>query len=181
MESCSTENLELRKKVEVLENTNRTLLQQLQKLQTLVMGKVSRTCKLAGTQTGTCLMVVVLCFAVAFGSFFQGYGPYPSATKMALPSQHSLQEPYTASVVRSRNLLIYEEHSPPEEPSSPVSAGELGAGTEVPPCSGFQRWSPGRMWLFPISLSRMRPAWRSQCSWSCSSTWSAPNWREMKH
>ncbi|XP_054350864.1 cyclic AMP-responsive element-binding protein 3-like protein 2 [Pongo pygmaeus] len=126
VESCSTENLELRKKVEVLENTNRTLLQQLQKLQTLVMGKVSRTCKLAGTQTGTCLMVVVLCFAVAFGSFFQGYGPYPSATKMALPSQHSLQEPYTASVVRSRNLLIYEEHSPPEEPSSPGSAGELG-------------------------------------------------------
>uniref|UniRef100_A0A5F9D2S8 Cyclic AMP-responsive element-binding protein 3-like protein 2 n=1 Tax=Oryctolagus cuniculus TaxID=9986 RepID=A0A5F9D2S8_RABIT len=126
VESCSTENLELRKKVEVLENTNRTLLQQLQKLQTLVMGKVSRTCKLAGTQTGTCLMVVVLCFAVAFGSFFQGYGPYPSATKMALPSQHSMPEPYTASVVRSRNLLIYEEHSPLEEPSSPASAGELG-------------------------------------------------------
>ncbi|XP_055458064.1 cyclic AMP-responsive element-binding protein 3-like protein 2 isoform X4 [Psammomys obesus] len=126
VESCSTENLELRKKVEVLENTNRTLLQQLQKLQTLVMGKVSRTCKLAGTQTGTCLMVVVLCFAVAFGSFFQGYGPYPSATKMALPSQHRLSEPYTASVVRSRNLLIYEEHSPLEESSSPASAGELG-------------------------------------------------------
>lgn len=41
------------------------------------------------------LQVVVLCFAVAFGSFFQGYGPYPSATKTALPSQ---QEPYTASV-----------------------------------------------------------------------------------
>lgn len=38
----------------------RTLLQQLQKLQTLVMGKVSRTCKLAGTQTGTCLMVSFL-------------------------------------------------------------------------------------------------------------------------
>ncbi|XP_029773810.1 cyclic AMP-responsive element-binding protein 3-like protein 2 [Suricata suricatta] len=125
VESCSTENLELRKKVEVLENTNRTLLQQLQKLQTLVVGKVSRTCKLAGTQTGTCLMVVVLCFAVAFGSFFQGYGPYPAATKMALPSQRSTQEPYTASVVRSRNLLIYEEHSP-LEPSSPASTGELG-------------------------------------------------------
>uniref|UniRef100_A0A2K6F309 cAMP responsive element binding protein 3 like 2 n=1 Tax=Propithecus coquereli TaxID=379532 RepID=A0A2K6F309_PROCO len=128
VESCSTENLELRKKVEVsLEcELTKTLLQQLQKLQTLVMGKVSRTCKLAGTQTGTCLMVVVLCFAVAFGSFFQGYGPYPSATKMALPSQHSMPEPYTASVVRSRNLLIYEEHSPAEELSSPASAGELG-------------------------------------------------------
>ena len=44
------------------------------------------------------LQVVVLCFAVAFGTFFQGYGPYPSATKMALPNQHSMQEPYTASV-----------------------------------------------------------------------------------
>lgn len=126
VESCSTENLELRKKVEALENTNRTLLQQLQKLQALVMGKVSRSCKLAGTQTGTCLMVVVLCFAVAFGSFFQGYGPYPSATKMALPSQHSISEPYTASIVRSRNLLIYEEHSPLEEPSGPAGAGEFG-------------------------------------------------------
>ncbi|XP_045047045.2 cyclic AMP-responsive element-binding protein 3-like protein 2 isoform X3 [Desmodus rotundus] len=132
VESCSTENLELRKKVEVLENTNRTLLQQLQKLQTLVMGKVSRTCKLAGTQTGTCLMVVVLCFAVAFGSFFQGYGPYPSASKMALPSQQSVPEPYTASVVKSRNLLIYEEHSPLEEPSSPASAGELGRWDRSP-------------------------------------------------
>lgn len=30
------------------------------------------------------------------------------------------------SSVRSRNLLIYEEHSPLEEPSSPASAGELG-------------------------------------------------------
>lgn len=40
----------------------------------------------------------MLCFAVAFGSFLQGYGPYPSATKMALPSQHSMPEPYTASV-----------------------------------------------------------------------------------
>lgn len=132
VESCSSENLELRKKVEVLENTNRTLLQQLQKLQALVMGKVSRSCKLAGTQTGTCLMVVVLCFAVAFGSFFQGYGPYPSATKMALPSQHRLSEPYTASVVRSRNLLIYEEHSPLEEPSGPASAGDLGGWDRGP-------------------------------------------------
>ncbi|XP_049631971.1 cyclic AMP-responsive element-binding protein 3-like protein 2 [Suncus etruscus] len=141
VESCSTENSELRKKVEALESTNRTLLQQLQKLQTLVMGKVSRTCKLAGTQTGTCLMVVVLCFAVAFGSFFQGYGPYSSATKMALPRQHLSKDPYTASVVRSRNLLIYEEHSPLEEPSSPASAAELGrwdGGSSLRRASGLE-------------------------------------------
>ena len=35
----------------------RSLLQQLQKLQTLVSGKVPRSCRMASTQTGTCLMV----------------------------------------------------------------------------------------------------------------------------
>ncbi|NXC95163.1 CR3L2 protein, partial [Certhia familiaris] len=121
VETCSNENSELRKKVEVLENTNRTLLQQLQRLQALVAGKVSRSCKAASTQTGTCLMMVVLCFAVVFGSFSQSYGPYPSATKMVLPRQHSSPESYTDSIVRSRSLLIYEEPHQLEEPSSPIS------------------------------------------------------------
>lgn len=35
----------------------RTLLQQLQRLQAIVAGKVSRSYKAASTQTGTCLMV----------------------------------------------------------------------------------------------------------------------------
>ncbi|XP_039917754.1 cyclic AMP-responsive element-binding protein 3-like protein 2 isoform X2 [Hirundo rustica] len=121
VETCSNENSELRKKVEVLENTNRTLLQQLQRLQAMVAGKVSRSCKAASTQTGTCLMMVVLCFAVVFGSFSQSYGPYPSATKMVLPRQHSSPESYTDSIVRSRSLLIYEEPHQLEEASSPIS------------------------------------------------------------
>lgn len=36
---------------------HRTLLQQLQKLQTLVTSNMSRPYKMAATQTGTCLMV----------------------------------------------------------------------------------------------------------------------------
>ncbi|XP_048357724.1 cyclic AMP-responsive element-binding protein 3-like protein 2 isoform X2 [Sphaerodactylus townsendi] len=116
VESCSTENSELRKKVEVLENTNRTLLQQLQRLQATVAGKVSRSCKAAGTQTGTCLMVVVLCFAIIFGSFSQTYGPNSSTTKAVLPNQHSTPESYTASIVRSRSLLTYEGPHSLEEP-----------------------------------------------------------------
>ncbi|KAM6436806.1 cyclic AMP-responsive element-binding protein 3-like protein 2 [Liasis olivaceus] len=115
VESCSTENSELRKKVEVLENTNRTLLQQLQRLQTMVAGKVSRSCKAASTQTGTCLMVVVLCFAIILGSFSQSYGPNSSITKAVLPTQHSTPESYTASIVRSRSLLTYEGPYPLEE------------------------------------------------------------------
>ncbi|XP_015280202.1 PREDICTED: cyclic AMP-responsive element-binding protein 3-like protein 2 [Gekko japonicus] len=116
VECCSTENSELRKKVEVLENTNRTLLQQLQRLQAVVAGKVSRSCKAASTQTGTCLMVVVLCFAIIFGSFSQTYGPNSSTTKAVLPTQHSTPESYTASIVRSRSLLTYEGPHPLEEP-----------------------------------------------------------------
>ncbi|KAG8138296.1 hypothetical protein E2320_004201 [Naja naja] len=115
VESCSTENSELRKKVEVLENTNRTLLQQLQRLQTMVAGKVSRSCKAASTQTGTCLMVVVFCFAIILGSFSQSFGPHSSITKAVLPTQHSAPESYTASIVRSRSLLTYEGPYPLEE------------------------------------------------------------------
>ncbi|XP_066489926.1 cyclic AMP-responsive element-binding protein 3-like protein 2 isoform X1 [Tiliqua scincoides] len=115
VESCSNENSELRKKVEVLENTNRTLLQQLQRLQAMVAGRLSRSCKAASTQTGTCLMVVVLCFAVCFGSFSQSFGPNSSITKTVLPSQHSIPESYTASIVRSRSLLTYEGSHPLEE------------------------------------------------------------------
>nr|XP_060632807.1 cyclic AMP-responsive element-binding protein 3-like protein 2 [Anolis sagrei ordinatus] len=115
VETCSNENSELRKKVEVLENTNRTLLQQLQRLQAMVAGKVSRSCKAASTQTGTCIMVVVLCFAITFGSFSQIYGPNSSITKAVLPTQHSTPESYAASIVRSRSLLIYDGAPPLEE------------------------------------------------------------------
>ncbi|KAJ6660039.1 hypothetical protein lerEdw1_018237 [Lerista edwardsae] len=115
VESCSNENSELRKKVEVLENTNRTLLQQLQRLQAMVAGRLSRSCKAASTQTGTCLMVVVLCFAICFGSLSQSFGPNSSITKAVLPTQHSIPESYTASIVRSRSLLTYEGSHPLEE------------------------------------------------------------------
>lgn len=55
VEAFSQENNDLKKKVDSLENNNRSLLGQLQKLQALV-GKVSRHGG-ATTQTGTVLMV----------------------------------------------------------------------------------------------------------------------------
>lgn len=67
VEAFSQENSDLKKKVDSLENNNRSLLGQLQKLQALV-GKVSRHGG-ATTQTGTVLMVLVLCFAVFLGSW----------------------------------------------------------------------------------------------------------------
>ncbi|KAL4232456.1 cAMP response element binding [Mactra antiquata] len=65
VESFSQENSELKKKVDTLENSNRSLLSQLQKLQSLV-GKIPRP---SGTVPQTGLMVLVLCFAVFLGSW----------------------------------------------------------------------------------------------------------------
>ncbi|XP_041111201.1 cyclic AMP-responsive element-binding protein 3-like protein 2 [Polyodon spathula] len=120
VETCSNENSELRRKVETLESTNRSLLQQLQCLQAVVAGKVPRSCRVATTQTGTCLMVVMLCFAVFLGSFSPSFGPCSTITTTGIPSQSSAKESYTATV-RSRNLLGYEERSAREElhPSVP--------------------------------------------------------------
>uniref|UniRef100_A0A4W5P176 cAMP responsive element binding protein 3-like 1 n=1 Tax=Hucho hucho TaxID=62062 RepID=A0A4W5P176_9TELE len=56
VENYTSENGDLWTKVETLESANRTLLQQLQKLQALVTGKVPQSYKMASTQTGTCLM-----------------------------------------------------------------------------------------------------------------------------
>ncbi|KAH0620758.1 hypothetical protein JD844_021496 [Phrynosoma platyrhinos] len=108
VESYTSENNELWKKVETLENANRTLLQQLQKLQTLVTGKVSRPYKMASTQTGTCLMVLVLCFVLVLGSLV------PCLPEFSAKSQTVKTAPtpdiYTSSKIQSRSLLFYDEH-----------------------------------------------------------------------
>lgn len=121
VETCSTENSELRRKVETLECTNKSLLQQLHSLQAAVAGKVPRSCRVTGTQTSTCLMVVVLCFSVFLGSFYQGLSPCSSITKTDLSREISIQDSYTTTV-RSRNLLSIPEHGGLDEPH-PVGLG----------------------------------------------------------
>ncbi|KAJ8381984.1 hypothetical protein SKAU_G00027620 [Synaphobranchus kaupii] len=123
VETCSNENSELRRKVETLECTNKSLLQQLHTLQTVVAGKVPRSCKVTGTQTSTCLMVVVLCFAMFLGSFYQGLGPCSTITKTGLSKELAMEESYTATV-KSRSLLGYEDHSGLEEPHPSGLGGE---------------------------------------------------------
>ncbi|XP_051553375.1 cyclic AMP-responsive element-binding protein 3-like protein 3-B [Myxocyprinus asiaticus] len=59
MAACSTQNLELQRKVLQLEKTNMSLMEQLRSLQSLVMNSSS---KLA--QTGTCILVLVLSFSL---------------------------------------------------------------------------------------------------------------------
>ncbi|XP_043938567.1 cyclic AMP-responsive element-binding protein 3-like protein 1 isoform X2 [Protopterus annectens] len=109
VESYTSENNELWKKLETLENANRTLLQQLQKLQALVAGKVPRSCKMASTQTGTCLMVVVLCFVLVLGSFVPCLPEFSSLSQTVKTAPLSTPEIYTTSHIRSRSLMFYDE------------------------------------------------------------------------
>lgn len=92
-----------------------------------------------------CLQVVVLCFAVAFGGFFQGYGPYPSATKMALPSQHRLSEPYTASVGKSTACSVCLQLAFPafcKESRTKAQCVNAERLCSQVGCSGSGHWTP---------------------------------------
>ncbi|XP_059894617.1 cyclic AMP-responsive element-binding protein 3-like protein 2 [Gadus macrocephalus] len=114
VENCSNENHELRRKVDNLECTNKSLLQQLQALQAAVVSRVPRSCRVAGTQTSSCLMVVVLCFAVFLGNFYPSIlSPSSSITESSQPGQQlALKESYTATV-KSRSLLsTFEDEQP---------------------------------------------------------------------
>ncbi|KAM9301544.1 cyclic AMP-responsive element-binding protein 3-like protein 1 [Gastrophryne carolinensis] len=127
VESFTSQNSELWKKVETLESANRSLLQQLQKLQALVTGKVPRPCKLAATQTGTCLMVVILCFFLAFGSMIPSFEEFSSGSQTVKSTPLLASDMYTLSQIRSRNLLSYNEGT---------GASEEGPGTGL----GIHRW-----------------------------------------
>ncbi|XP_034019055.1 cyclic AMP-responsive element-binding protein 3-like protein 2 [Thalassophryne amazonica] len=127
VETCSNENSELRRKVETLECTNKSLLQQLQSLQAALAGKVHRSYRMAGTQTSSCLMVAVLCFALFVGSFCPGTLMPCSKVleqQMSGPASGQLEvkESYTATV-KSRNLLTTLEDEQPHP---------LGLGGQYP-------------------------------------------------
>ncbi|XP_056287446.1 cyclic AMP-responsive element-binding protein 3-like protein 1 isoform X2 [Pseudoliparis swirei] len=118
VDSYTSENSDLWIKVENLETANRSLLQQLQKIQSLVSGKVvSRSRKMASTQTGTCLMMVAVCFVLVLGSFSPlSFLTHTSSLSSSSSSSHPSSSPplpsadlYTTSQVRSRSLLFYNE------------------------------------------------------------------------
>ncbi|XP_074520966.1 cyclic AMP-responsive element-binding protein 3-like protein 1 isoform X3 [Halichoeres trimaculatus] len=131
VDNYTSENGDLWRKVENLETANRSLLQQLQKLQSLISGKVvPRSCKMASTQTGTCLMMMVLCFVLVLGSFSPCLSPLSFLSETSSLSSSSAPLPsadlYTTSQVRSRSLLFYNEESPLEES---LEEGRLQAET----------------------------------------------------
>ncbi|XP_075873457.1 cyclic AMP-responsive element-binding protein 3-like protein 1 isoform X2 [Nelusetta ayraudi] len=139
VDGYTSENGDLWRKVENLETANRSLLQQLQKLQALISGKVvPRSCKMASTQTGTCLMMMALCFVLVLGSFSPCFSPLsllsdsPSSSSSSPSSQPSSSplpsaDLYATTQVRSRSLLFFDEGSPLEESLAPSEGERLQA------------------------------------------------------
>ena len=142
VESFSQENNDLKKKLEMLETNNRSLIGQLHKLQNLV-GKVTRT---TSSGTGTVLMVLVLCFAVFLGNWTPsslniGYSTSSSmmnggaslfsnprllqpAPRMRPSVQNAKVDAYSTPNMKSRVLLsLVEEFEDQCSPFGPITPG----------------------------------------------------------
>uniref|UniRef100_A0A3Q4H6D6 Cyclic AMP-responsive element-binding protein 3-like protein 2 n=1 Tax=Neolamprologus brichardi TaxID=32507 RepID=A0A3Q4H6D6_NEOBR len=153
VETCSNENSELRRKVETLECTNKSLLQQLQSLQAAVAGKVSKSCRMVGTQTSSCLMVVVLCFTLFLGSFYpSSFTPRSTITETGLASkQLDVKESYTATV-KSRSLLSTFED---EQPHLLGLGGEYPDQWEDTPAVVMAAWRRSEQQKLGVEPTRM--------------------------
>lgn len=103
MDSYTHENGELRKKVDNLEDTNQSLISQLHKLQNIV-NKVSKPIKASATQTGTCMMVLVLCFAVFLGT----WSPQSFLNNTSLPTMPSNSNTSPEKLIPIINHVYYE-------------------------------------------------------------------------
>ncbi|CAJ1054552.1 cyclic AMP-responsive element-binding protein 3-like protein 2 [Xyrichtys novacula] len=162
VETCSNENHELRRKVETLECNNKSLLQQLQSLQAMVAGKVSKSCRVAGTQTSSCLMVVVLCFALFLGSFYpSSLTPGSTITETGLTSkQLGVQDSYTATV-KSRSLLSIMED---EQPHLLGLGGEYPDQLEDTPAIVMAAWRRSEQQKLAVEPNRVEthPPFRSK-------------------
>uniref|UniRef100_H2N2V5 Cyclic AMP-responsive element-binding protein 3-like protein 4 n=1 Tax=Oryzias latipes TaxID=8090 RepID=H2N2V5_ORYLA len=119
--TCSAQNRDLQRKVEQLEKHNRSLLSQLQQLQTFIRQTVSR-----GAQTSTCLLIILVSLALIVMPSFSPFG------------RRSADEEYRPTGVISRSILTdrsstaddgarLPDASPPESSQSgaPEEAGLL--------------------------------------------------------
>ena len=96
VENCSKLNRQLQKKVSTLENSNRSLMDQLRRLQAMLTSVRGPT----SLQTGTCVMVLMLSFALLF---IPGWNPFFQSNDAASETT------YAPSSIRSRGLLVTDE------------------------------------------------------------------------
>jgi len=127
---CTDMNSGLKKKVDQLSNENKSLITQLKQLQSLVATSVQQSKK---AQTGTCLAVLLLSFAL----FFLPFNPMHYGNDKSTNGNHlSTEAPTAANMFRSRTLLgtpdntDYEYHDNESDISNfPSTSGDLNNNT----------------------------------------------------
>ncbi|KAJ8357806.1 hypothetical protein SKAU_G00206000 [Synaphobranchus kaupii] len=106
MATCSAQNQELQRKVTQLQKNNMSLMEQLRRLQSLVMNGSNKT-----AQTGTCVLVLVLSFSLLL---------FPSLQPLNKPS---VETDFSAVRVQSRSLRSVVEGQRSPLPSFSVDRG----------------------------------------------------------
>ncbi|KAL4658932.1 cyclic AMP-responsive element-binding protein 3-like protein 3-B isoform X1 [Arapaima gigas] len=126
MAACSAQNQELQRKVFQLEKHNVSLMEQLRRLQALVMNSSNKV-----AQTGTCILVLLLSFSLIL---------IPSLQPVS-DSQVSQEGDFSPVRVQSRSLhhvhssrvegILNQPYSVPEEPKGVEKVTSLLSGSNV--------------------------------------------------
>lgn len=113
--ACSMQNKELQRTVEQLEKRNKSLLAQLQQLQSLIKQTVSK-----GAQTSTCLLIILVSLGLII---LPSFSPF---------SRHRADDDYRPTGVISRNILTDPSSS---QPTSDDAYGATSLQSEPPALS----------------------------------------------
>uniref|UniRef100_A0A1A8EYK1 cAMP responsive element binding protein 3-like 3 n=2 Tax=Nothobranchius korthausae TaxID=1143690 RepID=A0A1A8EYK1_9TELE len=122
MAACNTHNQELQRKVSQLEKCNMSLMEQLRRLQAMVMNSSNKP-----VQTGTCVLVLLLSFSLIL---FPSLKPF-SDTEVSQGdfSPVRIQSRSLQNLQASRALHAFDSQFHPEDESEPLhqhSPGEQG-------------------------------------------------------
>ncbi|XP_078279761.1 cyclic AMP-responsive element-binding protein 3-like protein 3 isoform X2 [Rhinoraja longicauda] len=106
MAACTAQNHELQRKVIHLEKQNTTLLQQLRKLQALVMHSTGKS-----AQTSTCIMVLVLSFSLIIFPSFRSFSSSKAANEGDFtPIRVFSRSLHNVESTRVRHMLAKPQH-----------------------------------------------------------------------
>ncbi|NXE52792.1 CREB3 protein, partial [Casuarius casuarius] len=156
--TCTAQNHELQKKVQLLQKQNMSLLEQLRKLQALVRQSTTKT-----TTASTCIMVLVLSFCLILSPSLYSFGSrgpqpelrvlsrqireFPSQVWQAAPDvqeeavlEKLSPEPEDASLLGSLNQSREEGQSPPKP--DPRSAFNSNSSSDPPVAASSELGPP---------------------------------------
>ncbi|KAM6216698.1 cyclic AMP-responsive element-binding protein 3-like protein 3 [Rhynchocyon petersi] len=131
MSACTAQNQELQRKVLHLEKQNLSLLEQLKKLQALVVQSSSKS-----AQTGTCIAVLLLSFALIVLPSISPFAP----NKAKSSGDFAPVRVFSRTLHNDATSRVVPDATSGSEPARP--APEVGTPRQEPPGSPSAKWVP---------------------------------------